>query len=323
MAKVICLIAPMATIGALVLAQPTFAAEGGTGFYLLGSKSTMAGYLPGPGFYGSVSNYFYSGSGNIDYQAGGVTVSGNVNADAYVGLPTVLWILDQDVLGGNLGFSMTMPMGGKSLSADALLTGPKGGVLGTNYDNDHWDFGDPVLGAIWGGHSGNLHYTFNSLLNIPVGPWEKGNPLNLSFHRWALDTTAALTYLNPSNGIELSGAMGFTFNGENSDTNYKTGTEFHLESAAMLHVSRTLSFGVNGYFYDQVTGDSGSGAVLGDFKGQVLALGPALDYTFMLGETPVVTNLRYFHEFNTTHRLEGDAAFLTVSVPLGGQTSHK
>jgi hypothetical protein len=323
MSKMVCLAAQVATIGALVLAQPAFAAEGGTGFYLLGSKTTMAGYLPGPGFYGSLTNYFYSGSGNINYQSGGVTVSGGVNADAYVALPTALWVLDQDVLGGKLGFSLTMPIGGKLVNADALLTGPGGGVIGTNYEKDHWDFGDPVFGAVWGGHSGNFHYTFNSLVNVPVGPWEKGNPVNISFHRWALDTTAALTYLNPNNGVELSGAMGFTFNGENPGTNYRTGTEFHLESAAMLHVSHQLSFGLGGYFYEQLTGDSGSGAVLGAFKGQVVALGPALDYTFLVGKTPVVTNLRYFHEFDTKNRLQGDAGFLTISIPLGGQTPHK
>lgn len=75
------LIGRSATIG-LVLAcsAPANAAEGALGFYLLGSKTTMAGYLPGPGIYGSLSNYGYSGSANIDYQNAGVTVSGNIDA---------------------------------------------------------------------------------------------------------------------------------------------------------------------------------------------------------------------------------------------------
>ena len=62
---------------------------------------------------------------------------------------------------------------------------------------------------------------------------------------------------------------------------------------------------MNGYAYKQITGDSGSGAVLGDFEGQVFALGPALDYTFQIGQTPVVTNLRYFYEFDVENRTAG------------------
>jgi hypothetical protein len=157
---------------------------------------------------------------------------------------------------------------------------------------------------------------------VPIGPWEKGNPINISFHRWALDTTAALTYLNPKNGIELSGAAGFTFNAENQATNYKTGTEFHFEAAAMYHASHTLSLGLNGYAYEQITGDSGSGAVLGGFEGQVFGIGPALDYTFLVSKHPVVTNIRYFHEFGAKNRLEGDAGYINFAVPLGGQAPH-
>ena len=58
------------------LATPVLAVEGGTSFYLLGSKTTMAGYLPPPGFYGILSNYAYSGSADIDFESAGVNLSG-------------------------------------------------------------------------------------------------------------------------------------------------------------------------------------------------------------------------------------------------------
>ena len=306
----------------IALAPQAFAAEGGLGFYLLGSKTTMSGYLPPPGTYGIISNYGYSGSANINILSGGVEVTGDVKADAYLAMPTALFVLDQDVLGGHLALSLTTPFGYKSLNAGALLTKPGGSVLGTNVGLDNWDFGDPVLGATLGWNNGDLHYTLGTLINVPIGPWEKGNPINISFHRWVVDTTAALTYLNPATGVELSGAAGLTFNGENQVTNYKTGTEFHFESAAMLHMSKQLSFGLNGFAYDQITGDSGSGAVLGPFEGQVYALGPAVDFSFMAGKLPVAVNLRYFHEFYAKNRLQGDAGFVTFAVPLGGQAPH-
>ena len=121
---------------------------------------------------------------------------------------------------------------------------------------------------------------------MPIGQWELGNPVNIGFNRWVVDTTAAVTYLDQTTGLELSGAVGLTYNFENPDTDYKSGTELHAEGAAMMHLSHTFSIGVNGYALRQITGDSGSGAVLGDFEGQVFAIGPALDYTFKIGQLP-------------------------------------
>lgn len=292
------------------------AAEGALGFYLLGSKTTMGGYLPGPGIYGSLSNYGYSGNADIDYANAGVIVSGDIDAKAYLPLPTILWVTDAKVAGGNLAFSATAPIGYKKLNADALLTGPRGNQLAVDFEKDNWAFGDPVLGASLGWHSEKLHYSVGTLVNIPVGQWEFGNPVSIGFHRWAIDTTAAITYLNPKTGLEFSGAAGVTFNIKNDDTDYKTGTELHFEGAAMQHLSHTASIGLHGYAYKQVSGDSGSGAKLGSFKGQVFAIGPAVDYTFKIGKTPVVTNLRYLHEFGAENRMKGDAAYLNLAIPL-------
>jgi hypothetical protein len=302
-----------------VLSSPAMAVEGGTSFYLLGSKTTMAGFLPPPGFYGLLQNYAYTGSADIDFETAGITLSGGVDADAYIALPTALWVTEADVLGGNLAFTLTTPFGGKRVEV-GLITG-RGGEADAERDN--WAFGDPVLGATLGWHDGNLHYSLGTLINVPIGQWEFGNPVNIGFNRWVIDTTAALTYLDQTTGLELSGALGLTYNFENPDTDYKSGTELHAEGAAMYHASHTFSIGVNGYALRQITGDSGSGAVLGDFEGQVFAIGPALDYTFMIGQRPVATNLRYFYEFSVENRMQGHAGFLNIALPLGGHSAEE
>jgi hypothetical protein len=112
------------------LATPVLAVEGGTSFYLLGSKTTMAGYLPPPGFYGILSNYAYSGSADIDFESAGVNLSGGIDADAYIALPTALFVLDKDVLGGNLAFTLTTPYGGKQMEA-GVITGRTGQEFNT------------------------------------------------------------------------------------------------------------------------------------------------------------------------------------------------
>ncbi|MBW1752670.1 MAG: transporter, partial [Deltaproteobacteria bacterium] len=123
-------------------------------------------------------------------------------------------------------------------------------------------------------------------------------------------------WMFPQNSIELSGTTGITFNGKNDDTDYETGTEFHLEASTFYQFTPAFSAGVNGYHYQQLSGDSGAGATLGDFKGRVTALGLGLSGTFQAGPVPVSVSLRYFHEFNVKNRLEGDAGWLTVSIPL-------
>ena len=84
----------------------------------------------------------------------------------------------------------------------------------------------------------------------------------------------------------------------------------------MQHFSKTFAVGLQGYFYQQVTGDSGPGTqFLGDFEGRVIALGPGDDFSFALGSTHVSGNLRYFHEFDVENRLEGDAGYLNFVIP--------
>jgi hypothetical protein len=309
--------ATAALLGGVVFATPALAVEGGTSFYLLGSKTTMAGYLPPPGFYGILQNYAYSGSADIDFESAGLEISGGIDADAYIALPTAMWVMDHDVLGGNLAVSLTTPFGGKRMEAGAITNLRDIVQTELNATRDNFAFGDPVLGTTLGWHDGNLHYSLGALINVPIGQWELGNPVNIGFNRWVIDTTAAVTYLNPATKIELSGAAGVTYNFENQDTDYKSGTELHVEGAAMFHASQSVSLGVNGYALKQITGDSGSGAVLGDFEGQVFALGPAMDVTFHVGHRPVAMNLRYFYEFGVENRLQGQAGFLNFVMPLG------
>ena len=111
---------------------------------------------------------------------------------------------------------------------------------------------------------------------------------------------------------------GFTFNGENPDTNYRSGAEFHVEWALMQSFSKSFALGLTGYHYQQVTGDSGTGASLGDFKGRTTALGPNINYNFQFRDIPVSTSLRWLHEYDVKSRLEGDAVFFSATVPLGG-----
>jgi hypothetical protein len=120
--------------------------------------------------------------------------------------------------------------------------------------------------------------------------------------------------LNPDTGIELTAAPGITINGENRDTDYKSGDEFHLEFAAMQHLSEKYALGIIGYHYEQIDSDSGSAP--DDFEGRVSSLCPAVNFNFKLGDLPVSGKVKYLVESNVKNRMEGDAAFIQFAIPL-------
>ncbi len=106
-------VAAMGCMASLLIGGFSHAAENGTGFYLLGSKTTMGGFVPPPGAYFIDTNYFYSGGTDIDFELGGVGFEGGVDASAYYQMPIALWVLDEPVLGGNLGLNVIVPIGWK------------------------------------------------------------------------------------------------------------------------------------------------------------------------------------------------------------------
>ncbi|HEX4892593.1 MAG TPA: transporter [Hyphomicrobiaceae bacterium] len=329
----------MSTLIALAATQAlpspaAYAAESATSVYLLGSKGAMAGFTPPPGTYIIDANYYYSGSAGGTAAQGivlpktraEITATINVEGQAYYNIPTVVWVAPSPVLGGNFGFSLMTPIGYKGVEADmtaqaTVTLPPPIGTLSAGrslrLEDDRTAFGDPLASAFIGWHSGNWHYNITAMANIPLGQWDTSQLANIGFNHWAFDFTGAVTWLDPKVGFELSAALGITFNTENPDTNYKSGTDFHVEFAALQHLSKQFSIGLAGYHYQQLTGDSGTGAVLGDFKGRVTGIGPAMTYNFQVGQVPVMTSVKWTHEFNTENRLKGDMGLLTVAIPLG------
>lgn len=286
------------------------------GYYLLGSKGPAAAIMPPPGVFFSNDVYVYSGDlgGGKALPTGGKLAVG-VEGAAAITVPTVLWVLPEDVMGGRVGLSATLPVGWKDTEADVTLSGPLGGSASGSVGDTVFTVGDPVLGGMLGWEQGNFHWQTGVLVNVPVGDYQEGEISNMAFHHWGADVSAAVTWLDPTVGLDLSAVMGVTFNAENPATDYRTGNEFHLEWAAVQHFNPQFDAGLVGYFYDQLTGDSGAGASSA-FKGRTTAIGATIGYNFKVGETPVSTRVKVFHEFATENRAQGNAVFATLSIPL-------
>ena len=70
---------------------------------------------------------------------------------------------------------------------------------------------------------------------------------------------------------------------------------------------------MRGYYYNQFTGDSGSGAILGDFKGESFGLGPGFVWIPAFAEGKLAVLGKWVHDFDATNRFESDYGTLSVA----------
>ena len=84
------------------------------------------------------------------------------------------------------------------------------------------------------------------------------------------------------------------------------------EDAIVLPWSRSEEPG-----YEQVSGDSGSGAILGDFKGESYGIGPSLLWVPETKSGNLSITASWLHDLDATRRLESDYVVVTLNWVLG------
>ena len=225
----------------------------------------------------------------------------------------------EPVWGGQASFSVAGMFGSAKVGVDATLTGPGGGTVTGSESDSLTGIGDlyPSFSVKWNRSVHNfMAYT---MAGVPVGSYEATRLANLGANHWSLDAGGGYTYLDSTSGREFSATLGFTYNFENPDTDYRNGTSAHLDWAASQFLSEQVHIGLAGYLYGQLTGDSGAGATLGDFKSRVYGAGPQVGYFFGSGKTRWYLNLKGYYEFESNNRPEGWNTWVTLVVPSGGQ----
>jgi len=303
----------------ILLAPVTQADDGGSSVYLLGKRGPLAAFVPKPGFYFTNDVYWYDASSSNLLPFGHRIVQ-DVSAQALMNIPQFTWVTDVALGGGRLAFSALVPFGKLDVTGRGTIQLQGGGAPSIKLSDSDSGFADPVLGASvgWKHRDGDRFRAWSvySSVWVPIGSYQTGRLANLSNNRWACDVGGAYTMANFKGGREFSSVLGVTFNGNNQDTGYRSGTDLHLEVSGRQHLPHNWAFGLVGYWFQQLTADSNNPALLGDYKGRVFAIGPELGYQFPGKEHPVGLDLRWYHEFGAQNRLEGDGVFLTLSVPL-------
>ena len=298
-------------------AGPALADEGGVSFWAPGQFGSFSAVPTTPGW--SVPLVYFhatadAGASKNFIVGGNLTAGIDATADLLFFFPTYTFV--EPVLGGQAAFGLGWAVGRLRGSADVSVTGPQGNTV-TRQRTDTVTGGSDLygLGTLkW--HDGDSNYMAYTMFGAPTGAYNLGRLANISTNHWAIDGGGGYTYYNEKSGYQLSIVAGVTYNFENPDTDYQNGVDGHIDWAASKFVNAQTHVGLAGYFFQQLTGDSGAGAKLGDFKSRIAAVGPEVGYFFPMGKEKAYVNFRGYWEFSEQNRASGWNVWLSLALPL-------
>jgi hypothetical protein len=300
----------LAVLAAAIASPPAEASEGAASYYFAGAFGTfMVAVPPEPGFTAANQTLMYGGQASRAVLNGRVTFG--LSAFALYNFVAGSYAFDQPVLGGRLQIGAGVPFLSYANLNTSLQTGRFGTFTGGASD---FNIGDALLNPFafyW--NFGDFNIKFTEYIVAPTGHYDVNNVINVGRNYWAFDTQLGLTWFHKATGTEVSILPGIMFNTTNPATDYHTGTEFHLDFMVNQFVMPTVALGAQGYWYKQVDGDSGSGAVLGSFMGESVGIGPAVLWVPESTKGRFVAVLKWTHDVSNTNRLNGDWGQIAVS----------
>lgn len=209
---------------------------------------------------------------------------------------------------------LTAP-GNVGVGIDATLTGPRGNTISGTASDNRTTLTDVFYQGSLKWNQGVHNEMFYVTGNIPSGTYDPNRLANLSFGFPAVDAGAGYTYLDLKTGHEFSVVGGLTYSFMNPFLQYQNGIDFHVEWAASQFVSKNVQIGVAGYFFQQLTDDSGPGAKLGGFRGRAIGLGPQIGFIIPLSEGyQGYLNVRGYKDLDVENRPNTWTAWVTFAV---------
>jgi hypothetical protein len=219
------------------------------------------------------------------------------------------------VLGGQAAITVLGAPGNIGVGIDATLTGPRGNTISGGASDNRTTFADVFYQGTLKWNQGVHNEMVYVTGNIPSGTYDPNRLANLSFGFTAVDVGAGYTYLDPKTGHEFSVAGGLTYSGMNNALQYQNGIDFHVDWGASQFVTKTVHVGLAGYYFQQLTGDTGAGAKLGEFKGRVAGIGPQIGFILPISKDyQGYLNLKGYKDFAAENRPEGWTTWVTFQI---------
>jgi hypothetical protein len=325
-----CAVAALAFSALATMSNNSRADEGGISFWLPGFFGSMAATPQQPGW--SLATIYVhtdvAASGNAALSRGitigqfnptlNVNVNANIHGQGDLGVFAPSYVFGTPLFGGQATAIVAGIYGRSAATLDGTIGGTLGGLpLPTRtvaLEQSDIAFGDviPQFNVRWNAGVNNFMTYITG--DVPVGKYDSSDLANLGIGHGAIDGGAGYTYFDPKTGNEFSATFGLTGNFKNQSTGYTNGIDSHLDLGASKFVTKQLQLGLVGYYFQQLTADSGCAPILCPFKSRVAGVGPQIGYLFPVGNMQGYLNLKAYKEFDAENRPEGWNAWVTLVI---------
>ncbi|UOM34888.1 transporter [Acuticoccus sp. I52.16.1] len=280
--------------------------EGGYGHYVPGISGTLVDRpSTEPGWAGHVDGLYFDGGSKGPVQVLGPFTPNDMEADLGAVTLGAAYTFDERI--ANAFFSVGLVVPFIDLEVSANVATPLGNVPVTHTDSGIGDIA--IIPAMLAWQRGNMQFGVSVPVYLPTGGYEVGRLANVGKNYLTVDPTVSLSYTNPATGFSASGFMGLTLNTKNTATQYQSGSLFHLEASAqqLFPVGPGyLGIGAEAFYLQQISDDSGPGALLGGFRGRSIGIGPVLTYVLPLDNVTGAIEAKWLPEIDTENRIAGD-----------------
>ena len=314
---------------AAAFAEPSRADEGGISFWLPGQFGNLAAVPGEPGW--SLATVYYHASVR---DAGGVAAASEITVGRFN--PTVnlnpnvtertdiillspTYTFATPVLGGQLAVGVTGVFGRNTVRLDDALTAS---VRQGSISDLLVGAGDlyPIAAMRW--NAGVNNFTAYLTGDIPIGAFDPNRLASIGIGHGAIDGGGGYTYFDSTTGHEFSAVAGLTYNFIDPKTQYQSGVDFHIDWSASQFLSKQVFVGLVGYYYNQLTNDSGALPNFDGFKSRVTAVGPQIGYLFPIENMQGYLGLKGYAEFDAANRPAGWNTWLTFAIsPAAPETA--
>jgi hypothetical protein len=264
------------------------------------AESGGSSYLPG--FYGDFGMATMPAPGNYLSNFWGYNTASNStdNSNLTLELPGLVHVTDQNILGGRYWFGF-YPYVLRTESQSPGNHSTRGGA---------GDMYALPIALSWQWQQLSL-LIFEGVV-VPTGTYQKERALNSGRNYWTFDQNLSLTW-QPDESYDFSLTLGYMVNTKNTDSQYRTGDEIHLDYFAGYYITKQLGLGVTGSYYRQVTPDTGSGVPVDAVKGEASSIGLVVLYNARPFEHDVTFSTKWLHEYNVNNHIPGDYVIMRTT----------
>ena len=316
---------PSFLAGAMALVPAMRAEQGGTGHYQSGATASFIDALPDkPGWI--VESLFMNYNGTYGVSRGlpyGDNIALDVSANASAESLLLMYSPSFHILGGSPSFAVAVPYVWMNVRASTTIDSHDVVHRAGRSDSDN-GIGDIEFWPLMLGWAKNdFKYDVRCGIYAPSGAYDSSKLANTGLGYWTIEPEVTFSYMSAKSpwsskiGTEVSLFAGLDFNTENTDANYQSGNIFHLDCTLAQHMELMggmAGLGANGFYYQQISGDSGTGARLGSFEARACGVGPVISYAHPIRKTELVIEAKWLPQLNTENTTKGDYVWVKVGL---------